>query len=552
MEKAEIDQIIDDLPDEVLGELAASMPWSNYTGEGTQVVDEDGFPISGVTDYTNFRELQELCWKKFLENPQINTHIQDYMGNLTGFGFNMDSDQPKVAEVMKAHIEDPRNALYRNLPKHVARSGIEGELFLCFTLHNDGFVEIDFMSPRTLAPTGHKQSGIYFHKRKAGFPLFYEFDLKDSELTEVPSGTIVIPSINIAYFPEYATYWQQYGGGSITQEKLSGAKSKSRKFSKIGGYNQFIVEWDKGFFTTRNVSHIRTTLVWLSHYENLKKWEIDHKKSSGSYLWVAYIEDAKSFRTWLKLTDEQKKNTGLFAKKKPGGTIVLPPGIKLECINPNLPKISDADTDIMGMVVSGLNKPEDMVTGATKGSTFSGVKASRGPAADRIHDQIAYFDRFLKLDFWRPLFLLRNAVLPEFKLEYTVEEVVDFKDKKPIKKKVQKLAHDLISIEYPISDISDMDMKASALLGVKHPSLIEVLGIPHEEVARKLGIGNYKKKRLQRATEDENYPDLPTTIELESIQEGGGETKDPKNNPDKGNKTPNTPNKKSKDTEENT
>ena len=521
MDQAEFEATIDNLPDDILNQIAASMPWQAAIGTPTDVVDEDGFSLSTVNSYKDFKELQNICWNKFLDNPQINSHVRDFMGNLTGSGFIMDSDVLPVSDFMKTIQDDPRNALYRNMTKFVARSEIEGELFLSLTVHQDGFIEVDFMSPRSLTTAGYKNSGIHFHPEKTGFPLFYEFEL-DSNSTFGSKNIVTIPSINIAYYPSLKSLADKM---KITEASLSKAKSGSRKYSKIGGFKRFIVEWDRGYLTTRNASHIRTTIVWLEHYENLKKWEIDHKKSSGSYLWVATIEDAKAFRTWLKMTEDQKKDTGLFAKKKPGGTLVLPPGIKLECINPNLPKISDADTDIMGMAISGLNKPEDMVTGATRGSTFSGVKASRGPHADRVQDNLAYFERFLLYDFWRPIFTLTNAVNPSFKLEHKVKEVIEFKDKEPVTKTVTKKAHELIHIEFPVSEVSNVKEKAAALLGVKHPSLVESLGIPREEVAKRLGFGNYRRRRLQIATEDEYYPDLPTAIELEALQEIGGESK---------------------------
>jgi hypothetical protein len=522
----EFEKAIDEMPEDVLGQIAASMPWSSAMGEDVNVVDEEGFAISSVSNYADFSKLQKMCWEKFLDNPQINSHVRDYMGNLTGYGFSMDSDIPEIATEMKSTIEDPRNALYRNMSKFVARSEIEGELFLCLTVHNDGFVEVDFMSPRSLTASGYKQSGIYYHSEKQNFPLFYEFDLADDS-----KNPTIIPSINIAYFPELKNYALK-NFKDIKPDYLKSSVNSSRKFSKVGNFKRFIVEWDKGFLTTRNVSHLRTTIIWINHYENLKKWEIDHKKSSGSYLWVASISDAKAFRTWLKMTEDQKKDTGLFAKKKPGGTIVLPPGITLECKNPNLARISDADTDIMGMVISGLNRPEDMVTGATKGSTFSGVNASRGPQADRIQDQIAYFEKFLRYDFWRPIFYLKSIV-SNFKITYKVKEVIEFKDKEPIVKNVDKDVHDLIYIEFPVSEVTDLVGKASALLGVKHPSLVETLGIPREDVAKKLGFGNYRKKRLQLATEDEKFPKLLSTVEAESLQQASGEVNPPNNNPGK-------------------
>jgi hypothetical protein len=61
----------------------------------------------------------------------------------------------------------------------------------------------------------------------------------------------------------------------------------------------------------------------LNYYENLKKYEIDHKKSAGAYLWIVTMEDPRAFRAWLALTDEQKRKTGIAAKKTPGSTLVL-------------------------------------------------------------------------------------------------------------------------------------------------------------------------------------------------------------------------------------
>ena len=52
----------------------------------------------------------------------------------------------------------------------------------------------------------------------------------------------------------------------------------------------------------------------------------------------------------------------------------------------------------------------------------------------------------------------------------------------------------------------------------------DVLGIPNEEIAKRLGLGNYAKLRQQHALESRDYPDLlrvdePTTGNQESQQE---------------------------------
>jgi len=534
MDQKEYEQVIDEMPDDVLQHIAqSSMPWSS--SPSVQQVDEDGFNVNPLKDFAGFTNLQLECWNKFINNPQINSHVRDFMGSLTGFGFEITSENAEIQEVIDDIWDDPRNALYKNLTKYVARSEIEGELFLSLTLHTNGFVEVDFMDPSSLKGGGDANSGIYFHPDKQTMPLMYRFESTTNE-TVPKKVTTLIPSINLAYYPEM--YKKLKGQTGYNAKDEASSKSGLPKFRKIGGFKRFIVEWDRGFLTKRNVSHIRTTILWINHYENLKKWEIDHKKSSGSYLWVASIADNKAYRTWLKLTPEQKKDTGLFAKKTPGGTIVLPPGITLECKNPSLPKISEADTDIMHMVTSGLNRPEDMITGVTKGSTFGGVKASRGPQSDRTADQIAYFERYLRYDFWRAVLFLRSQVTT-FPEKFKVKEVTEFKNKKPIMKNVVKPAYKMVDFEFPISEIDDIEGKTKAYLGVKHPSLAEVLGIPREIIARKLGFSGYKTKRMQYSTEEETLPELPLTADLESNQaksqegsvEGSQGSKKPSNPP---------------------
>lgn len=513
--------LIDGLDDEQLQILATSfVNWSSPVRENdTRVKDSDGFPVVKYDDLRNLSALQKLCWEKFNENPQINSHIRDVMGTLTGWGFDMSSEVSEIDEAIEEIVEDFRNDLIKNISKFAARSEIEGELFLGATLHPDGFTEVDFLEPSALTGKGDKNSGIYFHPRKATLPIFYSFKLT---MSDGSSKECLIPSIYVAYNPEFAE--ETIKAKKIDRKQLDYVKTIHRKYKKVGGYKSFVIAWDKGFLTKRNVSHIKTTLKWINYYTQLKEWEIDHKKSSGSYLWVVEMTDMKAFRTWLKMTDEEKKTTGLTSKKVPGGTLILPPGVKLTCQNPQLSSISEQDTDIMHMVTSGLNKPEDMVTGQTKGDTFSGIKASRGPQADRTKDELAYWERFLRFDFWRGLFFLRSVMKPDFKLEYKVKKTVSFKNKKPKSKFVMEKAHKLIDFSFPQSEIVDVEAKARAYLGVNHQSVCEVLGIPKSVIAHNLGFPGYKKLRYEFQDEEDNLPDLPLMAEAASAAAEQGQT----------------------------
>jgi len=524
---SDIGKAIADLPDEVVQHLSFSLskPIAGESiGGGKPDVDEDGFPLlSGLTDYTSFHVLQQRCWSKFVRNPQINSYVRDYAGNLTGFGFETTSHIPEINDVLDLISEDPRNNLLINMTKYVARAEIEGELFLPLTLHKDGFVEVDFADPSSLKGGGDKNSGIIFHPKKPTMPLLYLFEVPAAQGTEIHA----YPSIYLAYYPQL---WDKVNGHkNLSGKKIVYPKKSGKPYSQFGGFCSFVVSWNKGFLTPRNVSHIRTTLEWLTYYEDLKKYEIDHKKSSGAYLWIITFEDIKAFRAWVSLSDEERASCGLMEAKTPGGTLMVPPGTKVSCVNPQLASISGTDTDILRMVVSGLNRPEDMVTGVTSGSTFAGIKASRGPQADRTRDEIAYFDRFLIYEFWRAIFFLHSAATG-MRNTFRVQEVVGFdKKKEPLTRWVKKPAHKLISIGFPTSEISDTESTAKGLLGVKHGSVVDTLGIPRENVARKMGFSGYRRLRYQAAEEEMDLPELILTEDDDSVQEKKLEPKkDPK------------------------
>jgi hypothetical protein len=504
------------LSDDELRGMKFSMPWQvGYDGGYEDSKDADGFDTTKSADGGELsrEELQRTCWEKFHLNPQINTSVRGLMGRLTGMGFETSSENTEINDAINEVYYDHRNRLYNYFPKFVARSNIEGELFLCLTCHDDGFIEVDFVDPSNVTGGGDESSGIIFHPSKPLFPLYYNItnpnDLNPNKQIEQ------IPSINMARYPDLINVANKIAAakGISRDYQKNSIKTKRNPWQKLGYYYRFIVAWDKGFMTRRAVSFLRTTLQWLNHYENLKKYEIDHKKSSGSYLWTFQFEDARSFKLWLALTPEQRATTGIMAKKTPGGTLVIPPGIKLVAVTPQLPKISDGDTDILEMVASGLNEPSDIMTGSSKG-TFAAVKASRGPMTDRTSDEIAYFDRFLKYDFWSAVFFLKSQI-SKFPSVFKVNEAVSFdKKQEPVFKTIPKKPEFLIDISYPISESSDTEAQARAFLGVKHGNMSDTLGIPNSYIAKKIGIGSYGRQRLIKATEDEKYPELVSEADL--------------------------------------
>jgi len=517
LEKLSIEEL-EKLPEEELDKIARkysfSVPWQYGPDEKTyRDSDADGAPLTSTSDKDDASStrsvLQALSWIKFLRNPQVNTALRGTIGRLTGYGFEVSSDIPKIQETIEEIELDPRNRLYNYWPKYVGRSFIEGELFICFTCHNDGFIEVDFIDPASIQSSSEDETGIIFHPRKTTMPLIYCIKDDDNDINEH------IPSIFLARYPELLEVAKDVK--DFDDDRLAGSRSKSKKFKDLGGFYRFVVAWDKTFITRRNIGHVRTVLEWLNRYEDLKKYEMDHKKSAGAYVYELHIDDRMSWIEWLKLSDEDRAKTAVAAPKTPGGTLVSGPGMSWKVMSPTLPNISDSDTDILHMVTSGLNEPEDVTTGQGT-SPFASVKASRGPFSDRISDEIAYFERFLKYDFWSAIFFLKSKI-NNFPTHFKVREAVDFKKGETIFKEVEKKPEHLIEIGFPASEISDLEARTKAMMGAKHASLHETAGVPISEIIKKLGLPGYRKLRLRYETEKEKYPELPLTLDSESIQE---------------------------------
>lgn len=502
-------------------QITAMVPWqgsppgSAATELDPYQKDVDGFSMSlgidGDYNYQGYAALQNRCWQKFNENPFVFTTVTDTTGRLTGYGFEQHSTFSKVEDFMHEVWTDPRNMLILHFGKYIARSVIQGELYLVFTVHPDGFVEVDFVSPSVIKGFDN-QSGILTAAGKPLFPLMYRMEGSDG-------SEKFVPSINLAYYPEL---WAEVKDNkNVKMGKVVG-KSGKKAFKELGGYQTFMVQWDQGFVTTRNVGRAKVALEWVEHYDNIKKWELDHKKSSGAYLWAIKIIDRAAFRLWLSMTDEERNKTGLMAKKTPGGTIMLPPGFELTCINPKLASITNQDDDILKMVSAGLNTPEDVMTGSASGTTYSGTKMSRGPVSDRIQDQVADLERWMIHGFWRgSLWLFHKVTGANWK--HKVERAYKFEDGEPKFKKKDVPLHETIEVCFPVSEMGDLEAKAKTYLGVKHGPLTQTLGVANRDVARRLGFQSYHNSRLDAATEEKMYPKLALTEAIEAAESMGSE-----------------------------
>ncbi len=533
MNENEIAQYIEGLPDEVLSRISFTSPWQFDSESSTNRPDPDGpsIGISSSKDPASYdrKTIQQECWNKFQENPQINTAVRDLMGRLTGDNFGFVSDEITIQSAMDEIVYDHRNRLYDHFPKYLGRKRVEGELHICLSCHENGFIEADFIDPAAIESGGDQDTGIIYHPDKTIMPLFYNIkkDLNYNYSSKKKQEQVYdqIPSVFIARYPELIDIARDH----VSYSPAYQANSKNRKFiwKQFGGFYRFIVNWDLGLFTRRTTSYLRTTIAWLNQYENLKKYEIDHKKSTAAYAWVFSFEDVRSFKQWLSLSDSDKKKTAIMAKITPGSRLVLPPGMKVEAKNPQLQKISDSDTDILEMVSSGLNVTMDSLMGKIT-APYSGSKASFQPMTDRISDERAYFERFLKYDFWSSIFFLKNKITSHrmstaedtFPGTFPVEEVVGWdKDGEEIVKVIDKKPEFLIDVTWPQSAYVDAESNAKAVLGVKHGNMSANMGIPNSELAKKLGFTGYGRLRLRKASEDRKYPKLLIESDQETNQE---------------------------------
>ncbi|RLC10742.1 MAG: hypothetical protein DRI24_19825, partial [Deltaproteobacteria bacterium] len=266
---------INDIPDEyleVLGrELAMSVPWQYDPDEATYR-DPDTGQTYGTTEKDDTAAtrsvLQEQCFLKATRNPQVATATKGLVGRLTGFGFEISSEIQEIQAAINEIELDQRNRLWNYWPKYVGRGKIEGELFLCLTCHTDGFIEVDFIDPAAI-DSSQEESGIIFHPNKTTTPLVY--CIKDNDLGIDEQ----IPSIYIARYPEWLEYAKK--NKAYSASALKNSKSRRKIFKKMGGFYRFIVSWDMGLVTKRNIGHIRTVLEWVQYWEDIKKYELDHK-----------------------------------------------------------------------------------------------------------------------------------------------------------------------------------------------------------------------------------------------------------------------------------
>jgi hypothetical protein len=100
-----------------------------------------------------------------------------------------------------------------------------------------------------------------------------------------------------------------------------------------------------------------------------------------------------------------------------------------------------------------------------------------------------------------------------------VNKVTGFKDQEEIVETVYEPCYKFVDVNLPVSRLEDIEATATALLGSKHGSIVDTLGIPRKRVAQRLGFSDYDVLRKEKAEEDRSYPETLSALNQEQVQE---------------------------------
>jgi len=455
-------------------------------------------------------KINQTAWDKYKTDAFVGRSVDDVVGRITGEEFDISSKIPQIDQYLKEVIYDPRNELYSSWCGYVTRKMVESELFLNFTVHKeDGFSEIDVIEPPTVEQ-------VLMHPKKRTVPVYYGIKGGDGK-------TITLTSIYCAYLPELEaditdSDLKIYNMTRPVQDDEIFERSKETL-----KYKNYVVSWRSGVKEiARTASHLRTVFEPLDDFKEAKKWRFEYMKALSTYFIFYKFTDLRSWLTWLSLTDEQKRETGMAQALSAGDRLFCPPGVEPLLQNPNLPRLSGEDEDMLKWISSGLRQPYDVVSSDIKGPTFASIKGSRTPYVDYISDIREMTRLFLINDFFKAIFFIKTKCGRGFPEKVKVKEVVEIKEKKEVKKFVEYRPEHLIDITFPQSINIDMTDVANASLGSKRGSITYHLGISKESTAKKMGFSNYGRELVKRATEIMNYPEELVGDDKIALDNGSG------------------------------
>lgn len=479
--------------------------------------------------------LQGLTYDMYREFPYIRSDIDRKVNMVTGKDFGFSSYISEIDEFLEEEVYDHRNILWWRIPGWILRSLVEGELFFLVTVQPDGFCVFNVIEPCYV--TGALDgTGIWSDPNNVLMPLYY--NIKDT--TSGGDGEI-IPSINHIYDSSYDKIPL---GDMFKRELLAGSRMENRgKYKALNGYYRFVIHWNNmnGVDEAkRDTSYLRAVIKYVNFYQQAILWSMDYRKSLASWSQeVKFSDDAygqKAYRLWMKMTAEEKAATGLTKPPSPGDRVFSMPGMTVTTISNNQGKAGSGESlDLRNMLVSGMDAPSDVITSDLSQGNRSSNQQTRSPYADTAESLQVKFERLFKYGLWAHIFKIKSLMDESFREDIKVDVPVDFEEKKEkakidgmpeetvMKVKTQKRkrkAFHFIDVTFPVLNIQDMEGLSSGLLGSKHGSVIESLGVPPSRVAERMGFKGYRKLRLQNALEEEQYPKRIPLDQQEKVMEG--------------------------------
>ena len=455
-------------------------------------------------DNDSLDELRTECWRSYDSSPFVQTAVGDFVDAIIGDGFEITSGKPRIRNLINLYETDFRNKLYLRYKQFLMHYRIEGEKYISFTVHpkknNQPFIEIDHIDPATIEK-------IYFHPNKTHLPLLYKIKRK-MRAGDKKGEKIYIPSINMAYQPTLIDQLSEDMGKDGFEETDISGRSNSPEFEKVGGYTQFISDWEGETIKSRPKSRLRTIIVWNNLYTLMKLTEVEHKRALSTFVWVTKTTTQEAFDTLVAISQDKElsKTTGIFGKKTSGSHIFLPPNSDLVASTPKLPEISGQDSDLLQGAVAGLNQPSHDITGDTSG-TFTLAKATRPAVVERVKHVQDWSEKLYRYEFWKPILFLQNAVYG-FPLTFTEYECVDHRNQEEIWKNVKYNAWDLLTFTFPLNENYDFSSNADYVLGREHWGVGTSFGVSAKTAGARIGIRDIAGERRRKATEDAKYPEL--------------------------------------------
>lgn len=490
-----------------------SSSWQENFSTAKVYVNDDSNPLADVKITASeekgkspiWRNLQSKCWEQYRSFGPISALINSKADYVTGKSFDIYSDHLKIDPFLRDLIYSYRNRLYQNITGWVIRMIGEGELFLLLAFNDDGKATVRVLEPSRIGKGSY--DGLIADPDDITNSLLYEY-------YNSKSASELIPDIRIAFNPTLLKVAQ--GSSRFDAKKIQNSKGNN-KFRSIGGFRRFIVHWKNLTGIPeykRDVSALSTTLESINLFWSLLKVQIDTKKSQCKYVNVISFEDTPQGRIayglWCKLTDDEKKASGITAGYTPGSTLVLMPGMKMDIKSPQLSRLSGENQDILNIAGAGARSPQDLFQGNIGDATYSSLRISRSPLQMEIETLQHKLKNFIKYEFLRSVFYVASKV-GDFPAYFYKDIITNVKDGEGEIETVKVEPCELVNVTFPhIVFDEKFEGKVNAYLGSKHAGLSSI-GISDSKIAEEMGIDDLGRQKRNQILERKIFgePKLP-------------------------------------------